>query len=135
LSGYRQRLFRAIHAEALKRGFDHDALHDLFARRFEVHSMSQAEDHQLLLVYKEWTGKTLKYAGKLPRRSEDPDTELVSGGDLADLAQEFAKRQMGTKGQSNFVRRQLRGRDVIRTRKDFVRVMAGIRAMNKRDCL
>lgn len=132
-SGYRGRLFKAVHAEAEKRRMDHDALHDLVCSQFSVHSMSEATDPQLLGLYRQWTGKTLKYRGKLPQRNESSDLEMVSGEDLIGLDQEFAKRGITGDGRANFIRRQLRGRDQIRTRKDFVRVMGGIRAMNRRD--
>jgi hypothetical protein len=46
---------------------------------------------------------------------------------------EFAKRNLGTESKRAFIRRQLRGRDVLRTRGDVVKVTAGIRAMNRRD--
>ena len=133
--GYRNRLFRGIHAEALKRGMDHDALHDMVAQRFSVHSMSEASDAQLEAVYRGWTGKSLKRVGKLPQRGElaKQAEEMVSPADLELLAQEFAARGLGIDGQRNFVRRQLRGREEIRTRKDVVRVMGGLRAMNRRD--
>jgi hypothetical protein len=133
--GYRGRLFQAVHAEASKRKMDHDALRDMCKANFGVHSMADVTDAQLLGIYRQWTGKTLKYRGRLPRREETPDAEMVSGADLADLDQEFAKRAISGDGRANFIRRQLRGRDIIRTRRDFVRVMSGIRAMNRRDKL
>jgi hypothetical protein len=132
-SGFRGRLFAAVHAEGAKRGFDHDGLRDLFHTNYGTRSLAQATDAQLLAVYRGWTGKTLKYMGKLPRRAEGQDLQIVSGADLSDLAQEFAVRGLGEEGKAAFIRRQLRGRDVIRTRRDFVRVMAGVRAMNRRD--
>jgi hypothetical protein len=133
-SGFRGRIFKAVHAEALRRKIDHDALHDLCTERFGVHSMSDVTDGQLLSLYREWTGKTLRNRSKLPSRGWEGDgIEMVSGEELIALAQEFAKRQLGPEGQRNFIRRQLRGRDEMRTRKDFVRVLGGIRAMNRRD--
>jgi hypothetical protein len=124
-----------VHAEAVKRGLDHDALHDLARERYGVHSMSELTDEQLLAIYRGWTGKGLKRAGTLPKRGElaGKGDEIVSAGDLEDLAREFGARGLGADGQRNFVRRQLRGRETIRSRKDFVRVMGGLRAMNRRD--
>ncbi len=132
--GQRIRLFRAIHAEALKRKLDHDALHAMAHDRFGVHSMSELTDEQLLSIYRGWTGKGLRRAGRLPSRGElaAKGEEMVSAGDLEELAQAFSARGLGIDGQANFVRRQLRGRAEIRTRKDFVRVMGGLRAMNRR---
>jgi hypothetical protein len=135
-SAFRTRLFRAIHAEAPKRGFDHDGLHDMCTERFGVHSMSQLSDDQLLAIYRGWTGKTLKRRASLadPGWKQEPDA-MVSGEELTVLDQEFAKRGLGHEGRRNFVRRQLRGRESIRSRKDYVRVLHGIRAMNARENL
>jgi hypothetical protein len=132
--GYRIRLFGAVHSEALKRRMDHDALHDLICGRYKLSSMSEATDAQLEAVYREFTGKGLRRAGKLPKRGElaAKGDEMVSPADLEMLGAEFARRGLGTEGQKNFVRRQLRGRDEIRTRKDLVRVIGGLRAMNRR---
>jgi len=133
--GYRNRLFSAVHAEAVKRGLDHDALHAMACERYGVHSMSELTEEQLLAIYRGWTGKGLKGVGKLPKRGElaAKGDEMVSPADLEMLAREFAKRGLGADGQRNFVRRQLRGRDEIRSRKDLVRVMGGLRAMNRRE--
>jgi uncharacterized membrane protein YgcG len=133
-AGYRQRLFKAVHAEAVKRRMDHDALHDMCAASYGVHSMSELTDSQLLAIYRLWTGKTLKRRAALadPDWKAQPDG-LVSGEEINAIAQEFAKRGLGLDGQRNFVRRQLGGREAIRTRKDYIRVMHGLRAMNLRD--
>jgi hypothetical protein len=131
-------LFHAVHAEAAKRKMEHSDLHDMCARNYGVHSMSEMTDAQLLEIYRGWTGRVLKYRGKLPTRGEAASTsssEMVSGEDLLALDQECAKRGLSAEGRSNFVRRQLRGRDIIRTRRDLVRVLAGIRAMNRREGL
>lgn len=132
-AGYRNRLFHALHAEARKRRLDHDALHDLCATRFGVHSMGDATTAQLLGVYREWTGKTLKRRARLGDPDWQDQVAMVSGEEVNNIANEFAKRGLGLGGQKNFIRRQLRGRDVIRTHGDYVRVMHGLRAMNLRD--
>jgi len=134
-SGYRNRLFHAVHAEARKRKLDHDALHDLCCERFAVHSMSELTDTQLAEIYKGWTGKRLKRAAALPRAGEvnDPVVRIATAADLEMMEAEFAKRGLGAEGRRSFIRRQLRGREVLRTRQDVVRVTAGIRAMNRRD--
>jgi hypothetical protein len=138
VSAYRGRLFKAVHAEAQKRKMDHDALRDMCRANYKVHSMSDMTDAQLLGVYRQWTGKTLVNRGKLPRKEEtgqEACLTIVSGEDLVMLDQEFAKRGISGDGRANFIRRQLRGRDIIRTRKDYVRVMGGVRAMNRRECV
>jgi hypothetical protein len=138
-SGYRARLFKAVHAEGLKRGMDHDGLHDMFARVFAVHSMADATDHQLAGIYREWTGHTLKNRAKLPRRGEAAKqrsaAQMVSGEEIITLDAEFALRNMGLEGRANFVRRQLRGSDQVRTRADWARVITPLRAMNRKDGL
>ena len=65
-NGYRNRLFRAVHAEALKRRLDHDGLRDLCREKHGVHSMAEMSDSQLLGLYREWTGHTLRTKAKLP---------------------------------------------------------------------
>jgi hypothetical protein len=98
--------------------------------------MSEMTDGQLLAVYRDWTGKTLKRRSTLanPGWKERPDG-MVSGEEINTIAQEFAKRNLGHDGQRAFVRRQLDGREEIRSRKDYVRVLHGLRAMNEREGL
>ena len=134
VAGFRQRIFRALHAEAKKRDIDHDALHDIFVQNFHVKSMSDATDAQLVGLYRQWTGKTLRRRAKLAGAGwkGEPDA-MVSGEEMVELGQEFAKRGLGADGQQNFVRRQLKGRAQIRTRRDFIRVIHALRAMNERD--
>jgi len=137
-AGLRAKLFRGIHAEAVKRKLDHDALHDMCVREFGVASMGAMSDQQLVGLYKSWTGKGLKTRSKLPRRGEAerrPVIGMVTGEDLTRLEMEFAARGMGLEGRKNFVRRQLGGRETIFTRRDYARVFHGIRAMNRRDGL
>jgi hypothetical protein len=134
MKAYRTRLFRGIHAEATKARLDHDALHDLCHERYGVRSMGDLDDDQLQALYFSFAGHRFK-RGKLPSRGElqaGPD-EMVSGTDLELLAAECAKRGLGSEGIANLTRRQLRGRTTIRTRKDLVRVLTAVRAMNRRE--
>jgi hypothetical protein len=134
-SGYRNRLFRAVHVEGQKRGFDHDALRDLCAERYGVHSMSALTDGQLAAVYHSWTGKGLRRRAALPQRGEALKAKaetIVSGEELLELDREFATRGLGESGRLAFIRRQLRGRDQIRTRKDWVKIITPLRRMNRR---
>ena len=135
-NGYRQKLFRAVHAEALKRGFDHDALREVCRQAYGVHSMSEVRDDQLASLYKQWTGKGIKRQAKLPRAGEAKAPrsldQVVSSAELLEFERECARREWGPETRRNFIRRQLQGRDIIRTRRDFVRVFSGIRAMNRR---
>jgi hypothetical protein len=131
------RLFRAIHAEAAKRGMDHDALRDLCREHFGVHSMGQVTESQLAGLYKSWTGHQFRSGTKappLPKRgyARGTDTTLVSGGDIERLGRAFARLGWGEATQRAFVERQLRGRHEIRTRRDFWIVFSGLRAMQRR---
>jgi hypothetical protein len=115
---------------------------------FKVRSLSTVETNDLVGLLKQWTGRAVRKsrpsrksawparpAEQMPRRGygKNGETELVGGDDLNTLAEAFAQRNMGKEAQANFIRRQLRGRDSIRTRADFHRVFSGVRAMNRRD--
>ena len=135
-SAFRGRLFKAIHAEAAKRKIDHDGLHDLLVSRCHVRSMSDVSDHDLERVYREWTGKTLKRRADLPKRGEakaSNGAQMITGEELMVLDQEFSKRAMSADSRASFIRRQLGGRGIIRTRRDYARVFYGLRAMNTRE--
>jgi hypothetical protein len=131
-------LIRALHAEAAKRGLDHDGLRDVCRVRFSVASMRDLSDGQLKTLFRDWTGRNFvrKRTTPLPKRGygRAGELELVSGEDLETLGRAFAARQWGPETQRAFIRRQL-GRDQIRTRRDFHRVFSGVRAMNRRDGL
>lgn len=131
---YRARLMRAVHAEGLKRGFDHEGLRAVCRERWGVASMREATDRQLAELYHAWTGKGLRRQTPLPRKGvlAAPAEELVSGEDLNTLAEAFARRGWGPETQRAFIKRQTRGREQIRTRKDFWRVFSGLRAMERR---
>ena len=133
---FRAKLFRAVHAEALKRGIDHDGLHNLCRERSGSRSMSEMSNGDLEGLYHEWTNKKLKRVAKLPRKGEAAaaaEVQIVSGDELVELGREFAKRGIGEQGRGDFIARQLRGRREIRTRRDWVKVFAAVRAMNRRD--
>lgn len=138
-SAFRGRLFKGVHAEAAKRGLDHDGLRDLCHRSYGVRSMSEISDSDLMSLYKSFTGKGLRRRARLPQRGEaaaNPGVEtIITGEELLELDREFAKRSMGEDSRRNFVRRQLRGRDRIVSRRDYSRVLGGLRAMNRREGL
>ncbi len=127
---FRARLFRALHAEGAKRGFDHDGLRNLFG----AHSLSDVTTEDLRKCLHGW-GKKMRLA-PLPRRGYGSDTkqaELVSGEDLNLLGEAFQRRGWTHEQQRNFIRRQLKGRETVRTRADFHTVFSGVRAMNRRE--
>lgn len=134
MSETRARLFRGLHAEAAKRGLDHDGLRDVCRMQFEVHSLGDLTDAQLSELFHQWTGKGLRRKQKLPKRgyAQSGELEMVSGEDLNTLGAAFAAMGWGRETQRQFVRRQLSGREEIRTRRDFWKVFSGIRAMQRR---
>ena len=123
-----------MHAEGLKRGLDHDGLRGCFP---ECHSLSVVKTEDLARVLQGWTGRTVRRKTPLPRKGYGTkgEIELISGDDLNTLGEAFQRREMGVDAQRNFIRRQLGGRESIRTRADFHKVFSGIRAMNRRDGL
>ena len=129
--GLRNRLFRALHAEAKKRNLGHDELRETLGCR----SMSEASTEALQQLMHTWTGHNLRQATKLPRRGyvASGELEIVSGKDLNTLAVAFSLRGWNEDTKRNFIRRQLGGRETIQTRRDFYRVFSGVRAMNRRD--
>jgi len=137
MKNQRSKLFRAVHAEAAKRGLDHDGLREVCRGQFGVHSMGDLTEQQLEGLYRNWTGHKLrrKRTTSLPKRgyARSGEIELVSGEDLETLGRAFAARGWGLETQHAFIRRQLGGREQIRTRLDFHRVFSGVRAMNRRD--
>ena len=137
-NAFRARLFRAVHAEARNRGMDHDDLRAYCHDNYRVHSMADMNEIDLMKIYKIWTGKTLRRKCMLPRRGEAAkskpgEIQMASSDELCELGAEFARRRLGPDGQDAFIRRQLGGRGVVRTRRDFVSVLGGLRAMNRRD--
>lgn len=133
--GFRARLMRAIHAEGKRRGLDHDALHAICLQQFQARSMADLSDAQLSGWYRHWTGKLLKSRAPRPVAGANDDLQLVSGEEMIDLSQQAAVRGLSHEGLINFIRRQLRGREVVRTRGDYRRVVRGLRAMNRREHL
>lgn len=134
-SGYRAKLFRAVHAEAVKRGMDHDALHDLVRERFGHHSMGDCTDKQLLDLYRAWTKKVLRRNARLPKsgdRVRDKNV-FVSAEEILELEQEFTRRGWDTEQRRGFIQRQLGGRVEVRTRGDWAAVLFGLRSMRRRE--
>jgi len=130
----RAKLFRAVHAEGLKRGFDHGGLHDLCCARFDVASMHQMTNQQLYELYHGWTGKGMKRTSPLPRRGygKQGELEMVSSADLEALAKLYHDLSWGEETRRAFTRRVLRGREQIRTRADWWKVFSGARAIQRR---
>lgn len=132
-------VMRALHSEGAKRGLDHEGLREMCRGRFGVASMGELDLAQAATLYKDLTGTEFllhtRPKVKLPARGygKDGEAQIVSGGELELLERAFAKRGWGPATKLEFVRRQLHGRDQIRTRADFQRVFRGVQAMNRRD--
>ena len=135
-STLRARLMRMVHVEGVKRGLDHDALHEVCKTRYGVESMSKLDEAQLKSLLHFWG---LRFNGRretpLPKRGygKHGELDMVTGEDIETLGRAFAARNWGPETQRAFIRRQLGGREQIRTRRDFHRVFSGVRAMNRRD--
>ena len=138
----RTRVMRALHAEGAKRGLDHEGLREMCRGKFGVASMGDLDLAQAASLYKDVTGTEFLVAGrgpaprvKLPERgyAARGETQIVSGGELELLERAFAKRGWGPATKLAFIRRQLGGREQIRTRADFQKVFRGVQAMNRRD--
>lgn len=131
----RTRLMRALHKEAAQRGLSHDALHDVCRQKFGVASMADLNTGQLKTVFQDLTGNLfVSRKVKLPARGygKRGELEIVSPELLETLERAFAKRAWGPETKRNFIRRQLRGREEIRTTADLQKVFRGVQAMNRR---
>lgn len=128
---YRSRLFKALHAEGKKRGFDHEALRELF----NCHSLSAVATEDLQKCLLSWGKKMRRTAlprkGYVAKAKQSGQIELIGGKDLTLLGDAFQKRGWTDAQQRNFIRRQT-GHETIRTRADFHKVFSGVRAMNRR---
>jgi hypothetical protein len=128
---------RAIHAEGAARKLDHSDIRDICRAKFGVQSMAELNNGQLQTLYKDWTGRGLRGVKRektpLQRGYAQGKLEMVSPAELETLERAFAARQWGPETKRAFIRRQLKGREAIRTRADFARVFRGIQAMNRRD--
>jgi hypothetical protein len=127
---------RAIHAEGLKRGLDHEALRDVCRAKFGVASMAELSAGQKKQLFRDLAGKNfVTHRMRLPERgyAQQGKLEMISPAELETLERAFALRGWGPETKKAFVRRQLGGREEIRTRADFQRVFRGVQAMNRRD--
>ncbi len=139
----RVNILRALHAEGKKRGFDHGMLREIAGQRFGVSSMSALSEDQLNGWYREWTGRVFRpkrrpirnkaqrhAAGTAGRKDATSKVEhLVSGDDLALLGQFAARLGWGKETLAKFTRRQLGGRDQIRTVADLNKVLWPMKRM------
>ena len=137
-------LLRALHAEGRKRGLGHDALHDLAVEHFGVDSLSRLTHPQARGLFKRVAGRQFhakrhrirsverrKAAGTEGRKGLKQNvTTMISPADCA-LLYEIAYGKLGWAEQTlkRFIRRQLRGRDQIRTMGDLNAVLWPVKRM------
>lgn len=133
-------VMRALHAAGLKAGLDHDGLRDMGRAWYGAASLGDLDLPQLGALYGNLAGtefllRTRPNKLKLPDRgyAQSGQTAIVSGAELELLERAYVKRGWGPETKLAFVRRQLHGREQIRTRADFARVFRGVQAMNRRD--
>ena len=113
----------------------HEELRDALGAR----SMADLSTDDLQKFYRGWSNHNLRQPrarrSELPRRGygKQGQLEMVSAEDLETLAAAFSRRGWGDDTRRNFIRRQLSGRQEIRTRADFHKVFSGVRAMNRRE--
>jgi hypothetical protein len=145
-------MMRGLHAEGAKRGLSHDGLHELVAKRYGVDSLAQLSETQLREWYREFTGKGFRHAGvggaarrraagtAGRRQAGQPVNgstdqrnvvELVSGDDLAMLADLAQQIGWSVSGLYTFVERQI-GRSKIRTMAEFNKVLWAVKAIARR---
>jgi hypothetical protein len=144
--GLRAKYFRGLHAEASRRGLSHDALHELARSRYGVDSLAKLTDAQLRSWYREICGRGFRHPGVASRAAADAAgkagrrvasgappkvVRMVSGDDLAMLAELAFSIGWTREGLEKFVRRQL-SRDAIRTVAEFNRVLWGLKAQARR---
>lgn len=137
----RARLMGALHSEGVKRGFDHDRLRELCGERYGVESMKDLSIDQMDDLFKHWLGRRFPRARRtaarppLPARgaAQESVSEIVSPQHLETLGRAFGMRGWGPKTKREFIRRQLGGREQIRTKADFQKVFRGVQAINRRD--
>ena len=139
----RTRLLRGFHGEGKRRGLDHDGMRDVAADRFGVSSMAALKLEQMQAWYRDWTGRAFrpkrrrivdaarrKAAGKAGRTgAEDKVVHLASGEDLDLLGEYAARLGWGKQTLGSFIRRQLQGRETIRTVGDLNKVLWPMKRM------
>ena len=133
----RVNILRALHAEGKKRGLDHGGLREIASQRFGVSSVSALTEDQMKTLYRDWTGqvfhskrhairnKARRHAAGTAGRKDAPSKveHLVSGDDLEMLGSYAARLGWGTETLGKFIRRQLGGRETIRTVADLNKVL------------
>ncbi len=141
----RAKLVRALHAEARKRGWGHADLHDEAAERFGAASISALSDEQIKDWFLAMTGRMFRAkhsgiadkrrrqaAGTAGRKTAAAKTNVVhlaSADDVELLYQVAYKIGWDKQRLKGFIRRQLKGRETIRTLADLNKVLWPLKRM------
>ena len=134
----RSTLLRALHAEGRKHRLDHDALHDLAAEHFGSASLSTLDATQLGSLFQRISGRDFrlkqdklrsralrKAAGTEGRKDGNPKLQTLVSPDQVEMLYQVAYGKLGWSQATlkTFIRRQLKGRDQIRTVGDLNRIL------------
>ena len=136
----------ALHAEAAKLGLSHQDLSEMAGQRYGVASMAALDDGQLRDLFLDLTGRVFhpKHPGMQNRQRrkaagtagrKDASNKVVEMAATVDVEMVYQLGYaLGWTQQTikTFIRRQLRGRDQLRTMADVNKVLWGLRAIAKR---
>jgi len=119
---HQRKVIRALHAEGVKRGLDHDGLHDVCKSRFGLDSMAELNLQQAKALFRDLTGADFaRPRVTLPKRGYGRRgvLEMVTPAHMEVLGRAFSERGWGPETRRAFIARQLQGREEIRTVADF----------------
>ena len=145
------KLLRAVHAEAAKRDLDHDALHAQAVERFGVDSIAVLTEQQLRELFRGLAGRPYRAkhpgvrgnerrqaagtAGRNKGQAADGGKEVVHLATTADVQLCYdAAYAIGWDQERliSFIRRQLKGKEQIRTLAECNKVLWPLKAMGRR---
>ena len=146
MSKPKTKVMGALHAEALKRRLSHQDLSDMADRRYGVASMAALDDGQLRGLFLDLTGRLFhpKHPGMHDRQRrqaagtagrKDGNPKLVEMAATADVEMVYQLGySLGWTRQTiqTFIRRQLGGREQLRTMADVNKVLWGLKAIARR---
>ena len=142
----RTKVMGALHAEAAKRDLSHQDLSEMAGKRYGVGSMSDLNEGKLRDLFRDLTGKPFraKHPGMRNRQHrqaagtagrKNANHKVVEMADATDVEMVYQLAYaLGWTLQTikTFIRRQLGGRDQLRTMADVNKVLWGLKAIAKR---
>ena len=140
------RVMGALHAEAAKRGLSHQDLSERAGKRYGFASMADLDDGQLRDLFLDLTGRVFhpkhpgmrnrqrrKAAGTAGRKNAiNKVVEMAATVDVEMVYQLAYGLGWTQETIKTFIRRQLGGRDQLRTMADINKVLWGLKAIAKR---